>query len=402
VPVAVQTIVDGEDVTAYVGEGSTTHQHNQPSFVTIRVPTALGSFPTTSRCKIVLPNGLDFHGACSAIEHTGDENTKYSQYTFTSPIAITEYRPVRDGAASGDPGDFSKPTVIQRKKYAPKIIEEVLTQSIIDGVPPDAEGPAGFTLGTFASGGASLEGAPADWPMQISDLIAMLAETGQLDVVETPIDSGGNMAQISAYNGDYGANRSGSVHFRYDEGALSNCRMCRWTFDLSDLMNKLWVFLGPRKKGKSDPAGEQHWAASITGDSIFPTFPRLNPSVILAARDASRANYFVRMLIRIFDGDESIALDLYKGYWLMESWLRLKPKQIVSMTPHRGITPAFRTGDLIRVSAGTGFAGGFNGVQRVMAYSYRWSSDGIIELGEPVGQPVGTAAVVTTADQEGT
>jgi hypothetical protein len=221
--------------------------------------------------------------------------------------------------------------------------------------------------------------------------------------VETPIDSGGNMTQVSCYNGDFGTNRSGSVHFQYDQGSSSNCRMCRWTFDLSELMNKLWVFLGPRKKGKSDPAGEQHWAASITGDSVFPTLPRLNPSVILAARDASQASYYVRMLIRIFDGDESIALDLFKGWWLMESWLRLKPKQIVSMTPHRGITPAFRTGDLIRVSAGTGFAGGFNGVQRVMAYSYRWSGGtGVIELGEPVGQPVGTAAVVTTADQEGT
>jgi hypothetical protein len=35
-----------------------------------------------------------------------------------------------------------------------------------------------------------------------------------------------------------------------------------------------------------------------------------------------------------------------------------------------------------------------------MSYSYRWDANGVIELGEPVGQPVGTAAVITTADQE--
>lgn len=401
---AVQVIVDGEDVTPYVIDGSTSHQHNQPSFVTIRVPTSLGAYPTTSRCKIVLPaTGLDFHGACKGIEHSGTENEKYTQYTYASPVEILKDRPVRDGADSGDPGDFSMPTVIERKKYAPQILEEVLTQSLIAGNPPDAEGPAGFALGTFQTGGASLEGAPVDYPIQIDELIALLAETGQLDVVETPIDSGGNMAVLSAYNGDHGSNLSGSVHFRYDEGSSSNCRMCRWTLDMTELMNKLWVYLGPRVKLKSDPQGDQHWAASITGDSTFPTFPRLNPSVILAARDASQANYFVRMAIRIFDGDESKALDLFKGWWLMESWLRLAPKQIVSMTPHRGIAPTFRTGDLIRVSAGTGFAGGFNGVQRVMAYSYRFSGQtGVIELGEPLGQPVGTAAVVTTADQEGT
>ncbi len=399
---AVQSIVDGVDVTPYVLDGSTTHLHNQPSQVTIMAPTRLAPWAETSRLKLVLDgSALDFHGACSAIEHSGSESAPpYSKYTFTAPSAILEYRPLRDGAASGDPGDFSKPTVFQRVGTAPQIMEEALEQSLIEGDPPDSEGPAGFSLGTFASGGANLAGAPVDFPITIAEALALLAETGQLDMVETFTD-GANMSQLSFYNGNYGTDRSGSVHFRYAEGSSSNCRQCRWTKDLSEIMNKLWIYLGPRVKTKRDPAGDQHWAANITGDSVFPSLPNLNPSVILSARDGSQASYLVRMLIRIFDGDEAELLDLYKGWWLMESWLRLKPKQLISVTPHRGISPAFRTGDIIRVSAGGDFAGGFNKVQRVMGYSYRWTRDGPIELGEPIGAPVGTAAVVTSADFEG-
>lgn len=400
---AVQSLVDGVDVTQYVLDGSTTHMHNQPSQVTVMAPTRLAPWADTSRLKLVLDGGaLDFHGACSAIEHSGTESDPpYSKYTFTAPSAILEYRPMRDGAASGDPGDFSKPDVIQRVGTAPQIMKEVLEQSLglNGGIPADAEGPAGFSLGTFATGGANLAGAPADYPMTAAELLALLADTGQLDMVETFIDAGGNMSQLSFYNGNYGSMTG--THFRYSEGSSSNARACRWTRDLSEIMNKLWIYLGPRVKTKADPAGDQHWAASITGQSTFPSLPNLNPSVVLAARDASQASYFVRMLVRIFDGDESVALDLFKGWWLMESWLRLKPKQLISVTPHRGIAPSFRTGDLIQVSAGTDFAGGFSKVQRVMGYSYRWTKDGPIELGEPIGAPVGTAAVVTTSDFEG-
>ena len=399
----VTTLVDNVDVTYLVQEASTTHQHNQPSFVTLRVPTALGLWPITSRLKVVLneTSVLDFHGACKMIEHTGSESEKYTQYTYVSPAEIFEFRPARDGPASGDQGDFSKPTFIERNRTAPQIAYEILDQSINGTQPADAEGPMGIALGTFATGGVSLEGAPTDTPMQLAEIFALLGDTGQFDLVEQPVDMGDVMAIVSAYNGDHGTDRTSSVWLRFDEGSSSNCRGCRYTIDATDIMNKLWIYLGPRVGTKSDPAGDQHWAANVTGTSTFPDLPRLPASVVLAARDISRTNFYARMIIRIFDGDESKALDMWKCWWLFESWLRCKPKQLVSMTPHRGITPTFRCGDLIRVSAGTGFGGGFNAVQRVMSYSYRWGAGGVIELGEPVGQPVGTAAVVTTADQEG-
>jgi hypothetical protein len=302
---------------------------------------------------------------------------------------------------SGDRGDFSKPTFIQRRQTAPQMMEETLLQSIRNDadVPEDAEGPAGFVLGTFATGGANLTGMPADWPMQISEVQALLVETGQLDMQEVFIDTAGYMSQLNYYNGDYGIDRSNSVNFHYG-GAGSNARACRWTLDMSELMNKLWIYLGPRVGTKQDPQGDQHWAANVTGTSDFPDLPRLPASVVLAARDASRADYFARMLIRIFDGDESVLLNLYKVWWLVESWLRLRPKQLISMTPDRGVAPTFTTGDVIRVSADSSFAGGFNKVQRVMGYTYRWTADGPIELGEPIGAPAGTAAVVTTGDQD--
>jgi hypothetical protein len=84
----------------------------------------------------------------------------------------------------------------------------------------------------------------------------------------------------------------------------------------------------------------------------------------------------------------------------MEAFLRAQPKTLVHITPDRGIKPAFKCGDLIGVAAPAAFGGGLNGAQRVMEYTYRWDSDGVIELGEPVGQ-AGVPAVVTTDITEG-
>uniref|UniRef100_UPI0039836169 hypothetical protein n=1 Tax=Gaiella sp. TaxID=2663207 RepID=UPI0039836169 len=326
----------------------------------------------------------------------------YTTATFADPTLIFESRPVRDGVGSGDVGDFTKPTVIARRKYGPQIMQEVLLQSADGSNPADGEGPMGIALGSFATGGASLEGAPSDWPMSIAQLAALLVDTGELDIVNTPVDSGGNMGQVSCYNGDYGANLTGTVNFQYATGTR-NAIGCRRTTDLRGLCNKLWIYLGPRKYKDDDPAfGEQHWRANITADDPALNVAPYNPpqSTIIAARDASRAAHYVRMQIRIFDGNESAARDLYRRWWQMESWLRARPQTLVHVTPQRGIKPAFRTGDLIGVTAGSRFRGGFSGSQRVMEYTYRWDTEGVVELGEPVAMP-GAPAVVTTADTEG-
>jgi hypothetical protein len=256
----------------------------------------------------------------------------------------------------------------------------------------------GIALGTFATGGADLSGAPADWPMTIADLVAMLVETGEVDVVCAPTDSGGNLGVVSVYNGDYGTDRTGSVSFQYATGSY-NARGCRRTVDFRELMNKLWIYLGPRVRTTRDPAGDQHWKANITADDSGLADP---PQTTIAALIAnSRTDHYVRMQIRIFDADGAAASRLlYRRWWQMESWLRAKPRTFVHIVPNRGVAPAFRTGDLISVSAGTSFRGGFSGAQRVMEYTYRWDNDGVVELGSPVGQS-GAPAVVTTYDGDG-
>jgi hypothetical protein len=387
----VDAYLNGISITSLVQEGSVTHQLNQPSFATVRVPLDRVSGDWMgAKLKIVLPSGaLDFHGQVVLVDDQGDEDEMWRVATFADPTFIFAYRPARDAD-----GDFSKPAFIQAKKYGPQIVQEIIQNSIT------YEGAMGISLGSFATGGVDLSGAPADWPMTIAQVIALLVETGELDVVCVPVDDGQNMGQVSAYNGNYGADRSGSVSFEYATGA-HNARACRVSRDARELMNKLWIYGGPRVKSIADPAGDQHWAFNVTGDD--PGLPNPPQSTIAAAISASRATWYQRMEIRIFDGDGAAALrELYRRWWQMESWLRARPRTLVHVTPQRGIAPSFGVGDLISVAAGSRFGGGFSGVQRVMEFSYRWDADGVIELGEPLGQALaGRPAVVTSADAEG-
>jgi len=395
--VAVTTILDGTDYTSVVAEGSTTHQHNRPSFVSVKMPSHVAPASDPIRCKIVLDGGLDFHGEIvDSSDEGGTEPDDISTvFTFADPTLILEDRPCRDGAASGDPGDFSNPDFVQRNTTAPAMLREILEQSMTtDG--PDGEGDLGFTLGTFATGGVDLRGAPVDWPMTIANFIALMAGTGELDVVFTPGDSGGSMGTLSAYNGNAGTDRSGSVHFQWATGDHS-ARWAKRTTNYRGLVNKLWIYLGPREKTSADPGALQHWAASITRTATPGYFPDPPYSTVESAILASRAAYRTRMLIRIFDarGNEEEFLELYKRWWLMESWTRARPQREIHVKPNVGIPPTFRTGDLIRVSAGAALRGGFSGVQRVMDYTYRWDDKGNVELGEPLAQRTAPALVVT-------
>jgi len=397
---AVQSYIDGLEITSIVQEGSVTHQLNQPAFATVRVPLdQVSTSWDAARLKVVVNGSLDFHGMVSHIDDQGDENTMSRVATFADPTVIFEMRPARDGVASGDPGDFTKPTFSTRNTTAPQMIQEILIQSLDDTPPADGEGPMGIALGSFATGGVNLSFNPTDVPLSIADVIAFLVETGELDVVNTPIDSGGNMGSISAHNGDYGTDRSGEVSFKFAMSTASNCRGCRRTRDYSEIINKLWIYGGPREGNKDVPQDGQHWPYNITADDPGLTdMPRLSQSQIESAISASRAAYFTRMLVRIFD-NEIDAREGHRRWWQMESWLRASPKTLVHLAPERGIAPAFGVGDLIHVEAGASFGGGFSGTQRVMEYSYRWDVDGVIALGEPIGQALaGRPPLVTSAD----
>ena len=216
-----QVFIDGTDVTGYTIAGSATRRLNRPSQATVTVPIQNAIGDVGSRLKILFNGTLFHHGMIQMIEDSADENTGYTQYNSTDPMEILLWRPVRDGDDSPTPGNFITPSVLERKLYGPLILEEVLGATINAGTgpPTDAEGPIFMALGSFAGGGTDVSGAPCSYPMTIAELIALLSSTGRLDVILTPIDSGGNMASVSAYNGDYGSDLSGSVQFQFATGA---------------------------------------------------------------------------------------------------------------------------------------------------------------------------------------
>ena len=362
-----------------------THELNGRSTAIVKMPIdyAVGGI---NSALYVAPSGGGgaFWGRVHHIDDQGDENSGYTVLTAVDPGFILEYRPARDAD-----GDFSKPAFMTAFPQGPLMLEEILTNSIT------YEGALGFSLGSFASGGVNLSGLPTDWPMTIAEIMGMLIATGEVDVVMS-FSSGG--ATLSAYNGDYGSDLSGSVSFKYAMGTASNCRGCRRSIDASQVMNKLWIYMGPRVGTKSDPAGDQHWDGNITGD--HPELPGLPGfSTVISARDGSRSTFLERMEVRILDEDYDTAYQLYLHWWLRESLLRANPKTLVHLTPERGTAPSFGVGDRIHVQAGTSFRGGFSGVQRVYSFTYRWDVNGVVELGEPVGQAT-TPAIVTSADQE--
>ncbi len=95
--------------------------------------------------------------------------------------------------------------------------------------------------------------------MTMAQFASLLISTGETDIVITPIelDANGNYGQIDVVPGNYGQDLHSSVVFQYGFGAR-NILGFRWNEDMTNLCNKLWYYLGPRK----DP---QHWAANITG-----------------------------------------------------------------------------------------------------------------------------------------
>ena len=354
------------------------------------------SFPET---------GLFFHGIIWTIEEDGDEDMVYSQVTAYDPMILWRYRPARDDvdSYSGHAGNFSDPSFIQRNKFGGLIMQEILTASESpDRVDPFegpslAEGPLFLDLAssTYEAGGADLSGAPTNWPMTIAEIASLLTNTGELDIIIEPLleitDGNGNLGVVHTYTGDYGTDRSGTVHFDYGTGDF-NARLYRRSEDMSTVNNKIYYFLGPR-------LDQQHWRSNITRDhpgfSDIASFPELDTLITV-----SRAFLGVMMQIGIYDnfgdgsgGSESSAYPLFLRQWMVESLLRLWPRQMVYITPVR--SPAelpgggdvftvgdFDIGDLITVNIGNKARVTESGAQRVYSYTVEVDDDGVAALGE--------------------
>lgn len=371
---------------------------NRPATGQIRFPSKFVAINDKSKVKIVLNGALDLHGTVegeAALEFDGDEDSIIGTAQVIDPLVYLDSRRAMDAD-----GDYSNPTFMYDYGTGTAVMQAIVNNTItrIGALP--------FNPGTFAAGGANLKGAPTNFPMMISEVAVLLTDTGECDIEMVPIDTGGKMGVLNAYPGNMGNHLESSVHFEYQTGSY-NCTHCRMTIDKSGLRNRIRYLLGPRRKPPSDPKGEQHWDGSIDRTSLVlpvPGLPAKWNSSGEPARAQSEIDYGIREDTRIFDaqGDSNITLprDLYLYHWTREAWVRLKPKTMVHLTPQQGTLPTFKVGDLITVSAGSDFHGGFSGVQRVMEYTYHWDENGVVELGSPEGQ-AGAAAVTTTADNEG-
>lgn len=374
----IQTLLGGSDVTELVQEGSVTQRFGLPlNEASVRLPADyLGIASTGIGLEIVRDGVCDFNGTVELLEAQGDGERMSVVYTGVDPSLVYNFRPARDAD-----GDFSDPSFLEDFVTGPLVMGEVLANSVTH------EGALGVELGTFAAGGVSIVGAPTNWPMTLAQLGGLFASTGRCDIIHTPISGSGNRARVDVYNGDFGADLSGSVVFRYATGATSNVQRCTFTLDSREIVNKLWDLLGPRKNQ------QQWWGGNITGDHPALDQPPYSSSqpAIAAAISASRATYRVRMLVQQFDqfsnrAEAKLAKALYLHRWQAEAYLRSRPKVLVELAPDPGIAPAFGPGDKIGAVAGAKFLGGFSGAKRVMEMTYRWGTEGYPELGAPIGQ----------------
>lgn len=427
---SVTVFIDDEEVTSCVQTGSVTRRLNRPWTATFRMFTDCAPGTACSTARVYINGDIWFHGFITQIStEAGEDGNLMSEYTCQDPMFLWQWRPARSGPDSDDPGDFSNPHIF-RDPYVlgPLIMQQLLFQSEVDTDPNFGEGDLFIVYGDFPTGGVDLSGAPEDYPMTIAEAFELLASTGELDGVMTPIDSvPGKMARVDMYNGNYGTDRTASVAFEYATGA-HNVRALRMTEDSTNVCNKLWYYLGPRALTVRDPAGDQHWNANITGDDPFlhyttdgepgpggksvnsdnTQYVALNNPLGDRIYDSRTGGCGVRMEVRIYDaqGDENPSefRELYRRQWQNESWLRAEPRILIHVTPVRtseamslppGVSPIaigdFDIGDLVTVTAGPVVRGGFTGAQRIYEYTVSWDEDGILEVGE----------LLTSSDQEG-
>ena len=418
--------IDGVDVTSVSVRGGWTPRLNRPAQATVTLPMEEAIGDCGSLLKIQVTNGVDaeivFHGRILNMSTDTDKDGGTTVYNAQDAMELWQFRPVR-----ADDGDFSKPAgsgavdgsdIIATYVTGPLILEAMLNNSenAGSGPPNDAEGPIGLTIGSFAGGGTPLYGAPVDWPMTIMELYSLLVSTGTLDAVITYTDPGGGITgTINGYNGNYGTDLSGSVSFQYGMGDY-NAASLRWNRDMTSMVNKYWLYGGPRIETAADPAGEQHWCFNIQGQDMGLPYPPGGQSVDIGNFPAgppwtdnqlgekiydSRQAYDVRMKIDIFDAYDDDCIPgfgtpgrmLYRKQWQVFSWFACEPRELIHITPvsDMGIG-CFGIGDLVTVEAAAEVRGGFSGAQRIYEYTVSWEgTPSVLTLSE----------LQTSSDMEG-
>ncbi len=345
-----------------------------------------------------------------SLEDEGDEDIAYTRVTCYDPRMFWLKRPARDAD-----GDFTDPTFMRDFDKGPAIIQAILDASVgtIVSVPEFAEGDLflDISTGNRPGGGVSLAAAPTNFPMSIADIVGMLQNSGQVDVIVVPTDNGSEMGRVDIYHGNYGTDRTATVHFDYATGDFNALHLSR-TEDMTDTCNKIWKYLGSRED-------LQHWRANVTGDdptlpgNVFggagiggslPSRPANQPPNPLGHLiEDSRTGIGVLMEVQIADdqGSEDSVRPLQQRLWQMESLFRVNPKKMIFLTPVRsGASPVpgadifepgdFDVGDLISINVGVKAREEVvNMEQRVYGFTVDIDDDGVEALGQIEASPDG-------------
>lgn len=392
---SLQVTLDGIDVSDIAQEATSQHWLNRKWVATVKIPVAQAFLPSEgARMKLVDPdlaglglNPIDHHGTIKFVSaKDGGDNDGMAEYTSESAREIWEWRRARNGPATGDAGNYIKPTFFEVLEKGPLVLQDVLTQSADGSDPADGEGDMAIDLATstFSTGGISLSGTPMATPMSIDQLVNLMCSTGEVDVIEHMIDSGGNMASLEVVDGNYGSDLSSAVNYVFEpDGTASAIEM---TYDVAKLANKIRYLLGPR-------VSETRWRRSIeASNGDIPDNSRFTQADLVAAIMASRSTWLVRDDVRVYDtfDTEADAVPLYWRLWQDESMWRLQPRKLWTLTPREGELPLFDIGDLVGVGAWANFMGGFDGVQRAFGRKLTWDVDGVVTVSE----------IQTSADSE--
>lgn len=405
-----QVYIGGVEQTSVAIAGSWTPRLNRPAQAQVTTDMETDAGDCGDPLMITLDDDeIVFHGPILNTETDTSKDGGRTVYNAQDHMELWNARVVR-----ADDCDFSKPfgdgtaggDLFSDYVYAPDIMAAVLTNTVDcgGGPPTDSEGDIFLDLGAgFGVGVTDVSGAPVDVPMTIMELFSLLVSTGTLDGIITYTNPGGGVTgTIDFYNGDYGSDQSGSVDLDYGQGQYSVANL-RWNRDMTNMVNKYWLYGGPRVQTAADPQGDQHWCFNVTGtDAGLAGYPGSNPyAAVIARRGAAQAAYGVRMKVDILDQYDADCIpgfgtpgrELARYQWLVYSYFAATPREIIHVQPvDDRYIGCFGIGDLVGVSAASQVKGGFSGKQRVYGYTVSWdATPSVLTLSE----------IQTSADAEG-
>lgn len=402
VDVAWTVDIDSNDITSICQEIRWNPKLSRPASLIVRFPAHLYTSVTNgvSEMHLYYSGTLLFSGPVWFTQNTGSEDAAYTEVTAYDHLIWLGKRMCKTPANYApavypeDPGPCDLADcnqVIQDYDTAPEILGAFI-QATIDCAHDNEYGAFALTLGSVATGGASVTGAPADWPMDIATMANNLLDTGQLDIVVTP---GLGQSTVDLYNGDYGTDLSGSVILQYATGSYT-ARTGDRTSDMAEVTNALWYLLGPKRP--KYPGDIKHWAGSITPTAAHRNPPITGSPVYWPASLSnrwltSRATYGYMQEIQTHDSrdDENSIRELFEEQYANEAYIRAFPREFSNMNPNRFTTiPSFYVGDLIGVQSGSALGVSLSGSERVYEYELTIDTDGVAEF----------TSLVTTASQD--